>query len=165
MNEAAFEALYAATSRPLWAYLRRVTGDAALADDLLQETYLRFLRRAPRCDGKRPDAYLFRIASNLMRDRWRRSRRERGLLERLLAAPERQQAHAPPSGLRADMEAVLGQIRPQERALLWLAHVEGYDHREIAEILDLKAGSIRVMLFRARKKVARALEQAPGAER
>jgi RNA polymerase sigma-70 factor, ECF subfamily len=44
--------------------------------------------------------------------------------------------------------------------LLWLAHAEGYSHREIAEITGLATASIRLMLFRARRKIARLL-QAP----
>ncbi len=44
MTEEAFQALYDRTARSLWAYLSRMTGDVSLADDLLQETYYRFLR-------------------------------------------------------------------------------------------------------------------------
>jgi RNA polymerase sigma-70 factor (ECF subfamily) len=50
--------------------------------------------------------------------------------------------------------SVFGSLKPQEQSLLWLAYVEGFDHREIASALQLKEGSIRVLLFRARKKLA-----------
>jgi RNA polymerase sigma-70 factor (ECF subfamily) len=46
--------------------------------------------------------------------------------------------------------------------MLWLAYVEGADHREIAEALELRAGSIRVLLHRARKKLARLIESTGG---
>jgi RNA polymerase sigma-70 factor (ECF subfamily) len=49
---------------------------------------------------------------------------------------------------------VFAQLKPQEQSLLWLAYVEGFDHREIASTLQLKEGSIRVLLFRARKRLA-----------
>ena len=47
MDEASFRAFYAQTARPLWAYLARASGDQTLAEDLLQETYYRFLRARP----------------------------------------------------------------------------------------------------------------------
>ena len=48
-------------------------------------------------------------------------------------------------------------LAPRDRALLWLAHVEGYDHREIARVLGLQESSVRVILFRARKKLEKEL--------
>src|SRR5687768_4946179 len=75
MDEEAFRGFYDRTSRMLWAYLERLSGDRQAADDLLQETYYRFLRSGATLDG---DAhrrhYLFRIATNLVRDGARRRR-------------------------------------------------------------------------------------------
>jgi len=51
------------------------------------------------------------------------------------------------------MMRVFAELKPQERALLWLAHVEGSSHDEIAEAMGVKAKSVRVMLFRARKRL------------
>jgi RNA polymerase sigma-70 factor (ECF subfamily) len=50
-------------------------------------------------------------------------------------------------------------LKPRERELLWLGHVERFSHKEIAEILGLKSGSIRLLLFRARKKLGAMLEE------
>src|ERR1700723_3042766 len=77
MDSDAFAAFYSRSARPLWAYLARVSTDPALADDLMQESFVRFL-----C-ASRPELsfaegevaarrYLFRIATNLLRDHWRR---------------------------------------------------------------------------------------------
>ena len=75
MDEDAFRLFYDRTSRPVWAYLSRATGDPRQADDLLQETYYRFLRAAaPPTDDAHRRNYLFRIATNLVRDRYRRPR-------------------------------------------------------------------------------------------
>ena len=72
MDEAAFRHLYQRTARPLWAYLLRSCGDLALADDLLQEAYLRMLRSGFEGeDDDRRRNYLFRIATNLLRDHFR----------------------------------------------------------------------------------------------
>jgi RNA polymerase sigma-70 factor, ECF subfamily len=69
MDEETFRGFYDRTARSVWAYLSRLTGDRQLADDLLQETYYRFLRtdRAFASDAHRRN-YLFRIATNLVRD-------------------------------------------------------------------------------------------------
>src|SRR5512139_3475054 len=69
MDEEAFRAFYDRTARPVWAYLRRLCGDPALADDLLQETYFRFVRAARpfESDAHRLH-YLFRIAASAAAD-------------------------------------------------------------------------------------------------
>jgi RNA polymerase sigma-70 factor (ECF subfamily) len=48
-------------------------------------------------------------------------------------------------------------MRPRDRQILWLAHAEGYSHREIAQVTGLASASIRLLLFRARRKIARLL--------
>jgi RNA polymerase sigma-70 factor (ECF subfamily) len=156
MDNDAFAGFYERSARPLWAYLARVSGDGALADDLMQESYVRFLCAARPCDGEVAGRrYLFRIASNLLKDHWRRpgAASIEDLPEELFAA----------SGASDQFESqtllgpALGAMRPRERQLLWLAYAEGYSHREIAEITGLASASIRLLLFRARRKIARLL--------
>jgi RNA polymerase sigma-70 factor (ECF subfamily) len=53
----------------------------------------------------------------------------------------------------------LALMRPRDRQLLWLAHAEGYSHREIAEITGLASASVRLLLFRARRKIAHLLRE------
>lgn len=162
MDSDAFAGFYARSARPLWAYLARVSGDPALADDLMQESYVRFLcatHPAPvLADGEVAcRRYLFRIATNLLRDHWRRPRPAPmdGVPQEFLVARDG-------SG-QAESQAMLGpalkQIRPLDRQILWLAHAEGYSHREIAEVTGLAAASIRLLLFRARRKMARLLRE------
>ena len=105
MTEEAFRTFYERTARPLWAYLARATGEPHTADDLLQDAYYRLLRSTVAFDN---DAhrrnYLFRIATNLVRDRHRRPSREVALPDddsaRPLAcedgAPARFQTSTPP---------------------------------------------------------------------
>lgn len=59
--------------------------------------------------------------------------------------------------LRLDVSRLFARLKPRERQLVWLAHVEGANHREIAAALGLRAGSIRVLLSRARCRLARLL--------
>ena len=157
MQDEAFQAFYDRTARPLWAYLQASSGDAGLADDLTQEAFLRLLRadfRPENEDHRR--AYLFRIAANLLRDHhratWRESRDP---------APEVPVDSAGPNvDARRDLKRFLERLRPRDRQLLWLAHVEGRSHREVGAALGLREASVRLLLFRARARLAGLLRRA-----
>jgi RNA polymerase sigma-70 factor (ECF subfamily) len=162
MDIDAFAGFYERSARPLWAYLARVSGDAALADDLMQESYVRYLCASRPvsnlAEGEMASRrYLFRIATNLLRDHWRKPRAAsiEEIPEEFLATSN--------SSAQADSQAMLGPalalMRPRDRQLLWLAHAEGYSHKEIAEVTGLAAASIRLLLFRARRKIARLLRE------
>lgn len=156
MNSEAFTAFYGRSARPLWAYLARVSGDPALADDLMQESYVRFLCATLREDGEiAARRYLFKIATNLLHDFWRRPRA--ASLEELPESCFVAGDWMAQSEFRAELGPALRQMRPRDRQLLWLAYAEGYSHREIAEVTGLAAASVRLLLFRARKKMARLL--------
>jgi len=154
MDEAVFRAFYERTARPLWAYLARITGKPDLADDLLQETYYPFLRAGTNyeSDAHRRNS-LFRIATNLAHDS-----RRRGIRTRLVAIADEELVGASDVAAeterRADLARALARLRPRERAMLWLAYAQGSTHRDIASIVGVKAASVRLLLFRARHKLA-----------
>jgi len=151
MNEDAFGVFYERTARSLWAYLMRVSGDRDIANDLLQESYCRMLSsNLPPMDEAEHKSYLFRIATNLLRDRWRRGQ----LASRLPSPTQTYEEHLES---RTDVRRAFEQLKPRERQLLWLAYVEGSSHEDIGGITGLRGGSIRPLLFRARKKLAAAL--------
>lgn len=149
IDEESFNALYRETAAPLRAYAARVLGDTNRADDVVQETYLRLLR-VPVSFHSRNElrAYVFRIASNLIADHFRRQRHDVPLGD----APEGTVQEDRSSQI--DMQRVFSLLRPRDRQLLWLAHVEGADYHELARALGLREGSVRVLLSRARKKLA-----------
>ena len=158
MDNEQFAGFYARSARSLWAYLARVSRDRMLADDLTQESYVRFLCASHPADGEvAARRYLFRIATNLLRDHWRRPQSSSidDMPEELFTARCGQG--------QADSLAMLGpamaQMRPRDRQLLWLAYAEGYSHHEIAEVTGLASASIRLLLFRARRKMARLLRE------
>ena len=157
MDEEAFRGFYDRTSRMLWAYIERLTGDRNSADDLLQESYYRFLRSTTTFESESHRRhYLFRIATNLARDGFRRR--------------QAQPVHVPhedaeiPSALtertdttlnqRLDLSSAFAELKHRERAMLWLAYSQGASHREIAESVGVAVGSVKPLLFRARKKLA-----------
>lgn len=157
MDEAAFRDLYARTARPLWGYLVRATGNDALADDLLQETFFRMVRAGfvPESDDHARN-FLFKVATNLVRDHFRSPKKDTLPLEHSPAVD----GPGDQIRLRSDVWRVLKMMKPRERQLLWLGHVEQFSHQEIGEILGLKPSSIRLLLFRARRKLAGMMEEA-----
>jgi RNA polymerase sigma-70 factor (ECF subfamily) len=149
LTEQAFGEFYRSTARPLWTYVYRVTGNAADADDLVQDAFCRML--AADVDALSDEdrrRYLFRVASNLVADRWRRGERERSWRERAgFVKPTSTSPADTPTGL------TFGSLKPQQRALLWLAYVEENSHEDIAAALGLKRGSVKVLLARARARL------------
>lgn len=150
MDEETFRPLYARLGASLRSYLLRLTGDAALSDDLLQDTFVRLLEgRVPPMDPSGQKRYLFRIATNLLIDHHRRWWRWGNEPPELATADPGSEVE-----LRTDVQRVLVTLKPRERQLLWLAYVEGFSHVEIAEIAGLRPASVRPLLSRARHRMA-----------
>lgn len=156
MDEDGFGAFYERTSRPLWLYLARTSGDARLADDLLHETYYRVLRSgtAFESDDHRRH-YLFRVAANLVRD----TKRRHGTQPLAAIAPDdtlvdgASERGADRAADRLDLQRALTQLSARERSLLWLAYVQGCTHDEIAATHGVKRASLKTLLHRARRRL------------
>ena len=159
MDEEAFRAFYERTARPLWAYLVRITGDRQAADDLLQEAYFRLLRaRVAHHDETHRRHYLFRVATNLARDRHRRRAAAPSIVESVeLDTRPSNPPSAPGTERRIDLTRAFSRLKRRERELLWLAYAEGSSHEEIGAALGLRTGSIKPLLSRARKRLAACL--------
>ena len=116
-----------------------------------KESYLRFLgaKLSPDMCEDHQKNYLFRIATNLVRDKLKRQAlpltAEASSTERLAQRVDQQGIY-----LRRAMD----KLKPRERQILWLAYVEQFDHNEIAAIVGARAQSIRPMLWRARANLA-----------
>jgi RNA polymerase sigma-70 factor (ECF subfamily) len=148
MDEESFHAFYEQTARNLRAYLRSMVMDQNIVDDLLQESYFRLLKaQFPNAmETAHRKNYLYRIATNLVHD-YRRSRKPEQLpedVEPMTPAGSPETAH--------DVGRAFQDLKPREREMLWMAYVEGFDHKEIAEVLRVGAASIRPMLARARAR-------------
>jgi RNA polymerase sigma-70 factor, ECF subfamily len=158
MNEAQFEAFYRKTAGGLWSYIFRMTGNAATADDLVQKTFLGVLRANPSFENDdHARRYAFRAATNLALDHFREAKRDRLRLDELMP---RTPSIVDRGDLRHDLSRLFAELKPRERALLWLAHVEEADHTEIGEALGVQSTSVKVLLFRARKRLGEILTKA-----
>ena len=158
MDESTFNTLYTDIAKPLWKYVAHVSGRNDIADDVLQEVFFRFLRSS-RIGLSNAEArlYLFRIATNLLNDRWRK-REDVG----------RRKAEEPfiEGHLEEALDAawVLRQLKPRARQLLWFAYVEGMSHSEIAQATGLNRMSVRILLLRARRQARAFLELKGGTD-
>ena len=160
LTEAAFGDFYRRDARALWTYAYRVTGSTADADDIVQEAFVRVLRAdVGGLGAEEMRRYAFRVAGNLLADRWRRTSRERRFIAREAAAGDRERTTDAVAGL--DVTRTFTALTPRERALLWLAYVEEGTHEEIAVALGLKRGSVKVLLSRARARLRALLKRTP----
>lgn len=154
LGETEFVRLYEANSRAIFGYVLATTGRRDVAEDVVQEIFCRVLAekhaaRLTAMEANEARRYLFRVASNLLRDRWRGGEDTPSpeLDDTLTGANYETNLD---TGVH--VRAVLAQLKPRQRELLWLAYVEGMDHAEIAEATGLARLSIRILLFRARNE-------------
>jgi len=159
LGAAEFAAFYEEVAPRLWAYLYAHCRHRGDADDLCQESFVRVLasRLEPQSD-EHLVRYLFKTATHLLHDRGRSA----GRAPLPLLDDDDAETTAGPDGLRLDLERALGALGAKQRQILWLAHVEGMDHRTIAETVGARPASIRVMLHRARRKLAGLLGRPAG---
>jgi RNA polymerase sigma-70 factor (ECF subfamily) len=149
----AFERLYRENERRIYGLCLRLSCDAALAEELTQEVFVRAWRKLGsfRCESAF-STWLYPLAVNVaLSERRSRRRREARLLatdepERLERTPPRP---APEQGF--DLERALASLPAGARAVFVLHDVEGRTHEEVAEMLGLAAGTSKAQLHRARR--------------
>jgi RNA polymerase sigma-70 factor, ECF subfamily len=161
------ERLFRAYQEPLVRYLTRRLGDRDWAEEVAQETFLRAVRHPTSVASER--AWVFAVATNLVRDEARKTARQRRHLQVLAAeAREREQEEEVPAIERAHEAAVarraLERLGERDRVVLLLRE-EGLDYREIAEALGLSVGSVGTTLVRARRRLAEAYAEECGERR
>jgi RNA polymerase sigma-70 factor (ECF subfamily) len=157
--------------RLLWGLCYRMTGNAADADDLVQETFVRAIEKPPPRTDEPLRPWLVRVAINLSRDLLRRRKRE-GYVGPWLPSPvptdeETPASYEPPAPgedspvARYDLKEsisfafllALEALTPSQRAVLLLRDVFDYSTRETAEALDMTEANVKVLLLRARRKM------------
>jgi RNA polymerase sigma-70 factor (ECF subfamily) len=144
------------------SYLTRLCGDRDRAEDLAQDSFLRLFRAA---DGYREQgflrAYLFRIATNLVRSEERRERRLRLLLP-FLSGRDRAEPSAASGMLLQEMHRqVAGAVAAlplRFRVPLVLHEIEGWSYADIAQELRCREGTVKSRIFRGRRQLKQRLE-------
>jgi len=160
----AFELLYDRYARPVFSLAYRMLGDPAEAEELLQETFVRFWQQAARYDARRGSfgSWLLSIAHNLavdaLRQRSRRPQRADFLDPSLLAlehADEQASAAeaAEVSEIRDRVRRAMAQLPEPQRRAIELAYFAGLTHSEIATVLGEPIGTVKTRLRLAMQKL------------
>lgn len=148
IDRQAFERFYGDSQPRLQSFVQRLCGASDVAEELVQETYYRFLRSGfEGASDEERRRYLYRIAMNLVRAR------------RVRTHEAREEAIEADPAAAIDVNAALAKLSERDRGMLWLAYVEEYSHREIAEVMGVAALSVRVLLSRARKRFVALMEE------
>jgi RNA polymerase sigma-70 factor (ECF subfamily) len=146
--------LYDELGERVFRMLHRMMGDRSLAEDLTHDTFLRVHESRETFDGSGAiAAWVFRIAGNLARDEMRRGEMR---VRRLLHFP-RPGGEAGDPHLRLTLQSAIERLDPDQRAVVLLHDVDGYNHAEIAAMLDIREGTSRARLSRARERLRAAL--------
>jgi RNA polymerase sigma-70 factor (ECF subfamily) len=159
-------AMFAERSASLYRYVSRVSGDPAMAEDIVQECFVRLYRRGAMPDD--PPAWLVTVANNLLRDDRRGvARRQRLTLARSADMPLG--GEAPPADAAVLASERIDRVRQalallplRDRQLLLMRH-EGYRYQEIAAALELTPTSVGTMLARAGEAFRKAYHELFGA--
>jgi RNA polymerase sigma-70 factor, ECF subfamily len=166
-SEGAYEQIVRRHERAVLTLLVRMTGDAALAEDLAQDTFVKAFRNLGTFDpARRLSSWLLRIAHNTAIDAMRRQRLRVVPIE--TAAADRQPLDPPApavadplerQALAAAIEAAMKQLRPDQRAAVSLRYEEGLSFAEVGQVLGIPEATARSHVHRARKELAKVLSQ------
>ncbi len=171
----AFTELVQRYQRELFSYLRRYLGDAALADDAFQATFLQvFLKREQFEEGRRFRPWLYTIATNQAIDAQRRNRRHRAasldrpggddtdtgsLLQMLLSREPEAADNADRGEQRAWVRRAVRQLPESLRGVVILLYYQGLKYREVAEVLGIPVGTVKSRMHAALLKLNEAWDQ------
>ena len=159
--DAAFDALVEQLSGRLALFLAQLVRDRDLAQDLLQDTLLAAYTSRQQLDGvSNKEAWLFGIARNRALSANRRRRRGRRALDRLLLG--RREAGSDPAEAAATRDLLERYLDPNDRALLMLRYLHGFDSQELGEVFRMTPEAIRQRLSRLRRRLRLAAAPAEG---
>lgn len=156
----------------LYNFAYHLTGDRTEADDLVQETYLRAIKAiASYQEGSNPKAWLFKILKNFFINEYRRQmRRPKEVdFENVIGILKEEESDSGRDYLSADVDAweeilsdeivlALQNLRDEYRIVLIMADLEDFKYEEIAEMLDIRIGTVRSRLHRARNTLSKQLD-------
>jgi RNA polymerase sigma-70 factor, ECF subfamily len=166
-DDAALEELLERFRRPLFGYLHRLLGNAAEAEDVFQETFLRVVKHLPRFEeGRRVKPWIYAIASNLVKNVYRsRKYREKTSIDQEgeqgepLSASLAALSQAPVDMASESERAVavrdaIGRLTPVSREALVLFYFQGLAYEDIALALEIPLGTVKSRIHNALSKLA-----------
>jgi RNA polymerase sigma-70 factor, ECF subfamily len=165
LQTADIERLYRVIGPKLHQFIRRQVPEPAMAADLLQDVFVRLIRAEVdiRSDGEMR-SYLYRTATSVIAEYYRvaKLRRMVPFVPEQIESEPAMQVHDDTGDarqLKMQIDRGFSQLAVRDRTLLWLAYVEEMNHVEIGAAVGLGTASVKVMLFRARQRLAAALRE------
>lgn len=160
-DAAAFADLYRAHAGRIYALCLRLEGDAARAEELTQDVFVRAWERlATFRGGSAFGTWLHRLAVNVVlqsrRSLWRRAKR---LIVTDDPSAYERPGDPPSAGARLDLDQAIAGLPAGARTVFVLHDIEGYTHQEIAATAGIAAGTSKAQLFRARRLLREALDR------
>jgi RNA polymerase sigma-70 factor, ECF subfamily len=152
----AAEELFNACYPRLAGWVRRLVDDDETAHEIASEAFTRLLSRWTGLDN--PQSYLYMIATNLIRDHWRKSGRERKAMRTIIAAVPQDPAYHPAQDV--DVRALIEGLPPRLRSAFLLHYYAGFGVKEVAAMLGRPEGTVKADLFHARAKLKAAVGEA-----
>lgn len=162
-NTQALAEIYDRYAEPIYRYLYRLLGDAAEAEDLTSEVFLKLLQaldtsKAPR---DRLLGWLYRVARNLAMDWFRREgkRKTLSLDEELVANGDSPSATVEERQVRQRLRKSISELAPSQQQVILLRFGEGLKVSEVSRLMGKSEGAVRVLQHRAVKRLSKLLER------
>lgn len=134
------------------AFLRRLTRNSALADDLAQDTFLRAFQSMGQVkDDTKTKSWLFQIAYRIFLDHIRKHKRRQELADENM--PPDDADISSPSGVKMDIEQAMNTLTPEQRAAVMLCLSYGFSHSEAAKALNQPLGTVKSHVARGKSKL------------
>lgn len=171
-DDAAFDGLFRKWAGPLLRYLERVVGETTIAEELVQESFLRVYRARDRYEpSARFSTWLYRIATNLALNELKRPRRRHAhdthdgetgpeLREQGPGADEVVDSRR----LGEEVGRELDALPERQRVALWLSAAEGHSYAEVAQVLNTTEKSVKALVHRGRSALVSRLQKLTGAK-
>jgi RNA polymerase sigma-70 factor (ECF subfamily) len=152
-DQQAAEDLFNAAYPRLAGWVRRLVDDDETAHEIASEAFTRLLARWTSLDN--PQSYLYMIATNLVRDHWRKTGRERKAIRTMTAGAQADPAYHPAQDV--DVRALIEGLPDKQRNAFLLHYYGGFGVREVAGMLGRPEGTVKADLFHARARLKAAL--------
>jgi RNA polymerase sigma-70 factor (ECF subfamily) len=162
-NRAIAEQLFAANYPKLAGWVRRLVDDDETAHEIASESFVRLMSRWTKPGNlENPQSYLYMIATNLVRDHWRKMDRERRAMHAVTLGGDPNPAFEPSQDV--DVRELLKALPPRLREPFLLHYYAGFGVREVAGLLKRPEGTIKADLYHARAKLKEMLGAPTGTE-
>lgn len=141
--------LFTAEYPRLAGWAQRLVGDEDIAHEIAAEAFTRLMSRWARAEN--PHAYLYTIATNLIRDHWRRQSRDRSIRRAVATEQLRQTHHRADSS--AELRAILLTLPERQRTAVLLHYLAGFPIHEVARMIGRPEGTVKSDLSQARTQL------------